>query len=48
MRPAIAGEDVPTSDKAWPAWTDYRLQASGTEFNRHQSDIRMIRITWPQ
>jgi hypothetical protein len=33
---------------AYLTWTDYRLQASGTEFNRHQSDIRMVRITWPQ
>jgi hypothetical protein len=33
---------------AYLSWTDYRLQASGTEFNRHQSDIRIVRITWPQ
>ncbi len=33
---------------AYLTWTDYRLQAAGTTFNRNQSDIRFVRITWPQ
>ncbi len=33
---------------AYLTWTDYRLLAAGTEFNRNQSDIRLVRITWPQ
>ena len=28
-------------------WTDNRLTASGTLFGRNQSDIRLVRITWP-
>jgi len=30
------------------SWTDNRLVASGTLYNRNQSDIRLVRITWPQ
>jgi len=30
------------------SWTDNRLVASGTLYNRIQSDIRLVRITWPQ
>jgi hypothetical protein len=29
-------------------WTDYRLPAVGTLYARNQSDIRFVRITWPQ
>ena len=29
-------------------WTDYRLQADGTLFPRNQSDIRFVRLSWPQ
>lgn len=30
------------------SWTDYRLQSIGTIYSRHQSDVRFVRITWPQ
>jgi hypothetical protein len=30
------------------AWTDYRLQALNTIFQRSQSDIRFVRVAWPQ
>jgi len=29
-------------------WTDNRLVSSGTLFSRNQSDIRLVRVTWPQ
>jgi len=29
-------------------WTDYRLLSSQTTFARNQSDIRFVRLTWPQ
>jgi hypothetical protein len=29
------------------SWTDSRLPALGTLFPRNQSDIRMVRVTWP-
>jgi hypothetical protein len=29
------------------SWTDYRLSSTGTLFGRYQSDIRFVRLTWP-
>jgi hypothetical protein len=29
-------------------WTDYRLPSVGTLYGRNQSDIRFVRLTWPQ
>ena len=29
-------------------WTDYRLLAEGTRYARNQSDIRFVKIPWPQ
>ena len=29
-------------------WTDYRLPSLGTLFPRKQSDVRFVRMTWPQ
>ncbi|MBI2946005.1 MAG: exo-alpha-sialidase [Verrucomicrobia bacterium] len=30
------------------SWTDNRLAASGSLYPRNQSDIRFVRLTWPQ
>jgi hypothetical protein len=30
------------------AWTDYRLPSAGTLYPRNQSDVRLVRIRWPQ
>lgn len=30
------------------SWTDYRLQSVGTLFPRNQSDVRSIRLNWPE
>ncbi len=29
------------------AWTDYRIRSLDTHYERHQSDIRFVRLTWP-
>jgi hypothetical protein len=29
-------------------WTDYRSSSAGTLYGRNQSDIRFIRLSWPQ
>ena len=29
-------------------WTDYRLPSAGTLYPRNQSDIRFVRIAWPE
>ena len=29
-------------------WTDYRRLSDGTIFPRHQTDIRSVRLSWPQ
>src|SRR5712692_6802154 len=29
-------------------WTDNRLQSVGTRYGRNQSDIRLLRLAWPQ
>jgi hypothetical protein len=30
------------------SWTDYRLPSLGTLYTRNQSDVRFIRLRWPQ
>ena len=30
------------------SWTDNRLQSVGTRYGRNQSDIRLLRLAWPQ
>jgi hypothetical protein len=29
-------------------WADYRLPSPGTAYGRNQSDIRLVRLSWPQ
>jgi len=36
------------ADHVYMTWTDNRLLSIGTEYARNQSDIRLVRLSWPQ
>ncbi len=36
------------TDYLWITWTDYRGLSAGTLSPRHQADVRLVKLSWPQ